>query len=246
MNCELPLAWYGCDPVGVPPPFRCRPGIWHPYIVPPVIVHAFQIQVVHPPVVVPGVLPVLVERQQNTRPAEADERPSKAVVRSAKARDPLDLRAEMQRLLRKGNDAFAAGNYQEALAQYQQAVAKAPLEPMPYFHLAQAHLALGRLAEAGVAIERGMRLHAHWPKAPFQPRALYRDNAGDYERHLGVLAEEVARNMNDEALLFLLGYQLWFDGRREEALVLLRRAGALAHDTTLVDRFLAAAQPAGN
>jgi len=159
-------------------------------------------------------------------------------------RDELEIRADMQRLLRKGNEAFAAGDYKSALGQYQQAVATAPLEPMGYFHLAQAHLAVGKLAEAGVAIERGMRLHPNWPKAPFQPRALYGDQAGDFQRHLGALAEQVGRNMNDESLLFLLAYQLWFDGQRAEATLLFERAGALAHDTTLIDRFLKVARVA--
>lgn len=242
--------WYDWDPDGPPPRFRCcGPVVWQPYCLPPVFFQSFSFQVVNPPVLVPAgsILPSVAAQQaeQNAnREAEPRDRPAPP-TRPVKARDALDMRADMQRLLRKGNDAFAAGDYKQAVNLYQQALAAAPLEPMPYFHLAQAHLALGRFVEAGVAIERGMRLHADWPQAPFQVRALYRDHPGDYDRHLGALAEEVGRNMNDEALLFLLAYQLWFDGRRDEAVVLFRRAAALAHDTTLIDRFLKAAQPPG-
>ncbi|MCS6978139.1 MAG: tetratricopeptide repeat protein [Gemmatales bacterium] len=244
--------WCDFDPDGPPPRFRCcGPIFWQPYCIPPVVYQSFSIQVTPAPVVgVPNDLLInLLARQaaqqaqgQAQGEAEPNDRPPVRPIRPAKARDAVDMRADMQKLLRKGNDAFAAGDYKQALNAYQQAVAAAPLEPTPYFHLAQAHLALNRYVEAGVAIERGMRLHPQWPQAPFQPRALYRDHAGDYERHLGALAEEVGRNINDESLLFLLAYQLWFDGRREDAVTLFRRAAALAHDTTLIDRFLKAAQ----
>lgn len=245
-------AWYDLDPDCPPPRFRCcGPVFWQPYFIPPVVYQSFSLQVMPAPVVgAPNDLLInLLARQaaqqaQGQDPAEAGNNDRQVVkpIRPAKARDALDMRAEMQKLVRKGNDAFATGDYKQALNLYQQAVAAAPLEPAPYFHLAQAHFALGRFIEAGVAIERGMRLHPQWPSAAFQPRAMYRDHAGDYERHLGALAEEVGRNINDESLLFLLAYQLWFDGRREEAVALFRRAAALAHDTTLIERFLKAAQ----
>ena len=50
--------------------------------------------------------------------------------------------------------------------------------------------------------------------------------------------------MVNDSLLFLLGYELWFDGKRDDATVLLRRAASLALDTTIIDRFLVAAAPA--
>ena len=164
---------------------------------------------------------------------------------AAKPNDDLEQRAEMLRQLRAGNEAFAEGNYALALRRYEQAVAAAPQEPLPYFHVAQAQLALDRPAEAVVAIQRGLRLHPGWPLAGFQPRALYRDRVGDYHQHLARLADAVGKNLNDDSLLFLLGYQLWFDGRRDEAVVLFQRAVTLALDRTFIDRFLKAAQEPG-
>jgi hypothetical protein len=44
-------------------------------------------------------------------------------------------------------------------------------------------------------------------------------------------------------LLFLYAYELWFDGRRIEAIPLFRQARLMTADTTFIDRFLAAAAP---
>jgi tetratricopeptide (TPR) repeat protein len=181
-------------------------------------------------------------RELNERAAPATDEPAlpRKVASGPKPRDELETRAEMQRLLRRGNDAFGTGDYAQAVEHYRQAVSTAPLEPMGYFHLAQAYLATDKLAEAGVAIERGMRLRPGWPSAPFRPRALYRDLEADYDKHLAGLADLVGKNLNDDGLLFLLAYQLWFDGRQPDAISLFERAAALAMDTNLIDRFLAA------
>jgi hypothetical protein len=155
-----------------------------------------------------------------------------------KPKDELEQKADMQRLIRAGNEAFAEGKYQQAARRYEQATDAAPQEPAAYFHLAQAHLALGSHAEAVLAIHRGLRLQPQWPLAAFQPRALYRDRVGDYQQHLARLADAVGKNLNDDSLLFLLGYQLWFEGRQDEATALFQRAATLALDTTFIDRFL--------
>ena len=156
--------------------------------------------------------------------------------------DDLKPKADMQRLVRLGNDYFADGKYAQALSQYERAIAAAPLEPLAYFHQAQADLALGKYGQAVVAIQRGLRLHPHWHTADFQPRALYRDRVGEFQQHLANLAELTGKNPNDESLLFLLGYELWFDSKRDEAVVLLRKAATLAVDPTVINRFLEVAK----
>jgi Flp pilus assembly protein TadD len=55
---------------------------------------------------------------------------------------------------------------------------------------------------------------------------------------LAKLAEAVEQHPNDDSLLFLLGYQLWFDGKRDQAEVLFKRAATLTLDRTHIDRFL--------
>jgi hypothetical protein len=180
----------------------------------------------------------LPERAVKPKKAEEPEKPAEKPA--PKPRDELVVRAEAQRLIRLGNEAFAEGHYLQAAKRYEAAANVAPFEPTAYFHLAQAQLAQGKYAEAVLAIQRGMRLRPTWPQAPFQPKALYGERAGDFQQHLAHLAELTGKNMNDDSLLFLLGYQLWFDERRDEALVLFQRAALLAFDTTFVDRFLKA------
>lgn len=152
--------------------------------------------------------------------------------------DDVDQRGEMYRFLRAGNRAFANGKYDEAMKAYVRAQVAAPMEAHPAFHAGQAHLALGNYHKAFSEIQRGLRWQPHWPDAEFKPRAFYGTKATTYAKHLARLAEAVERNPNDDSLLFLLGYQLWFDGKREDAEVLFRRAATLTLDRTHVDRFL--------
>jgi hypothetical protein len=224
--------YYPYPPLYWPPPWYLEGPFAWPYTpVPPVSVPRFQ------PADLPPAAPPAPANARNAVPDRAKP--------PAPEKDELVQRAEMQRHLRSGNDAMAAGDYAAAAKRYEQAVSAAALEAAGYFHLAQAQIALGKFAAAGVSIQRGMRLHPKWPESGFQPRALYRDRGNDYDQHLGQLADAVAKNRNDDALLFLLGYQLWFDGQRDDARKLFERAAALAFDTTFVDRFLKAPRVAG-
>jgi hypothetical protein len=218
--------YYG-QPIFLPTPYP------YPFIVPPI----WNMQPPARPMPPAGQNPP-------ANPPPANNPPPAKQPPPAPPPDDLQTRAEMQRFIRIGNDYFAEGKFAQALSQYDRALAAAPLEPLSYFHQAQADLALGKYGQAVVAIQRGLRLHPHWATADFQPRALYRDRAGEYQSHLGTLAELTAKNPNDESLLFLLGYQLWFDGKHDEAVVLFRKAATLAVDPTLINRFLQADKPA--
>ena len=67
---------------------------------------------------------------------------------------------------------------------------------------------------------------------------MYGDNVADYPEHLARLEEALVRTPDDPVLLFLYAYQLWFDGRQEEAVPLFERAARLAPDRTDSERFL--------
>lgn len=234
-------------PVFFPGPYFLGPDYW--YYGQPILVTVptpYPYPVFLPPYVqLPPAGRVPPQQPNNPPPAvnppPANNPPPKP-AQPALPPDDLKPKADMQRLIRGGNDFFADGKYAQALSQYERAVTAAPLEPLAYFHQAQADLALGKYGQAVIAIQRGLRLHPHWHTADFQPRALYRERSGEFQQHLANLADLTGKNPNDESLLFLLGYQLWFDGKRDEAVVLLRKAATLAVDPTVINRFLEVAK----
>jgi hypothetical protein len=150
-------------------------------------------------------------------------------------------RDETTRLLDLGRAAFAHQEYGLAALRFQQAAAAKPREPLPHFLLAEALFALGKYRDAVAAIHAGMALKPGWPQTLFRPRReLYQNNEAERDVQLGRLEAAVTDLPNSDPLLFLLGYVLWFDGRRAEALPILRRARDLTADPTYLDQFLKA------
>jgi hypothetical protein len=81
-------------------------------------------------------------------------------------------------------------------------------------------------------------MRIEWPLVKFNVRELYGPNANDFREHLFRLEETVTRNPKDATLLFLYGYQLWYDGQQDEARKYFRRAADAALDRTFINRFL--------
>jgi hypothetical protein len=106
--------------------------------------------------------------------------------------------------------------------------------------LAQALFALGKYRDALNAIHAGMDLKNNWPTEDFPPRALYKANAADFLEHLKRLEALVEKHPKDTVLLFVLAYELWFDGQRDKAAPLFRKAKQFAPNPDYCDRFLKA------
>jgi hypothetical protein len=149
--------------------------------------------------------------------------------------DPL---AESARQIELGKEAFAAEEYARAFSRFRRATKLAAREPMAHFLLAQALFAIGKYDEAVESIHAGLRLRPDWPKSRFRAAELYGPNAAEFAEHLKRLEAAVDRHPDDPVLLFLYGYQLWFDGRQDEAVPFFRRAAAVAPDKTDIERFL--------
>lgn len=148
--------------------------------------------------------------------------------------------AENARLLKLGKEAFAVQEYGRAAQRFRQATTVLPNNAMSQFLLAQALLALGKYHEAIDAIYAGMALQPDWPLQRFQPLELYGEHGAAYPEHLRRLEDTLTKFPNDPVLLFLFAYQLWFDGRKDEARALFLRARPGAGDPAIVDRFLKA------
>jgi hypothetical protein len=209
-------------PVAVIQPVYVQPVIQPVYYPVPYVV----------PVVVPQALTAPIQRVEKPLPPPAKPVPVAALPVAAPELP------RWQRLLKAGDEAFAEGRLPLAELLYKSSSEAAPIEGRPHFHLAQLHFSQGQFAEAVNAIRAGLKLTPDWPGAVFKPRNIYQDRGADYGRHLARLTEAVNNNLNDPTILFLLGYQLWFDGKKDEAEVYFRRAAALLPDPAHVQRFL--------
>jgi tetratricopeptide (TPR) repeat protein len=148
---------------------------------------------------------------------------------------------EYSRLLDLGMTAFKAQEYGMAARHFQQAIATQPRTGRTYFLLAQAEFALGKYKAAAASIEAGLVRQPDWPAQAFQPRAdLYPRDDNDFMTQVKRLEEAVTGQPKHGPYLFLLAYQLWFDGRRQEAGPIFQRARAVAIDPIPIDAFLRA------
>ena len=151
-----------------------------------------------------------------------------------------DPRDEHARLVRAGREAFAELEYGRAAARFRQATRLLAAEPLPYFLLGQALLAQGNYHTAFDAIRDGMRLQPGWPRAGFRPLELYGRHVDEYSALVRSTEKALARHPLDPELLFLRGYVLWFDGRKEQARGFFRQALPGAANRDAIDRFLRA------
>jgi hypothetical protein len=157
--------------------------------------------------------------------------------------DP-DPKVEHLNQLKRGQEAFAQGQYGRAADRFRVAIALDPEPPLAHFLLAQALFAVAKYDEAVAAIREGLRRQPDWPTSGFRPLRLYEGNIADYPDHLLLLEMVLGQNPDDGELLFLYGYQLWFDGRQEEAVPFFERAAPRLPDRRIVDLFLKHRPPA--
>jgi hypothetical protein len=148
-----------------------------------------------------------------------------------------DKPAEEARQIKLGREAFSAGEYGRSAERFRQAARLATDDASPTFLLAQSLFAIGKYRDSVAAIYDGMKMMPDWPKEPFPPRQLYGEVVREFPAHLDRLRQAVERDP-DPALLFLYGYQLWFDGRRADARTFLQKAAATVADPKPIERFL--------
>jgi hypothetical protein len=172
-------------------------------------------------------------------PAKPPEKPAKPEEKPKPPRPPLP-EADPRTDSAIGLEAFAAGEYGRASQRFRQAIHVNPNDARAYFLLAQAEFVLGKYDEAVEAIQKGMAIERDWPLANFRPVMLYGENVTDWPEHLRRLENALNRHPEDWVLLFLYAYELWFDGRQDEARPLFQHAAAVAPDKSYSERFLLA------
>jgi Flp pilus assembly protein TadD len=157
---------------------------------------------------------------------------------------PAQLPRDEKGLMELGIAEFRAGDFGLAAQRFRRARDSKPDLSQAYFLLAQTEFAMGQYRDAVATIHAGMALDKQWPRLAIHPRLdLYQGREADYADHLQRLGNSVAAQPNQPALLFLMAHQLWFDGRRADALALFQRARPLSANPSFVDMFLAAGAP---
>lgn len=169
------------------------------------------------------------------KPVKLDIEPAPLPLAPGRAAKP---RAEADQQIERGRIVFANDEYGRAIEHFRRAAAFAPDESTASFLLAQAQFAVGKYDEAVANITDGLKRRPDWPKSRYRSRELYRDKMADYDAHLQNLRDALAADLDDPRLLFLLGVQLWFDGKQEAAKPLLERAAKTAKDPTAIRAFL--------
>jgi tetratricopeptide (TPR) repeat protein len=223
---------FGFGPVYGPPPNWYYGSGGYPYWNTPVVVQ--------PPIVIQNIVQQPAGLPPAARgaviPPEFDPPAAKAPAKGAKlgpAPKPPEIeppkpvplgRADADRIADAGRKAFADGQYGRALELFRKALEITPAEPSAHYLVSQALFALGKYREAVAAIAAGMTLRADWPEARFVSRDLYWKTPATFDEHLNALRQAVAGFPDDAGLLFLLGHQLWFDGKQDEARALIAKA----------------------
>jgi hypothetical protein len=157
---------------------------------------------------------------------------------------PPQLPRDELGLLEQGAREFQAGDFGLAAQRFRKALDLGPKQARVYFLLAQAEFATGNYRDAVATIQAGMAIDKQWPRMAIKPSLdLYQGRQADYDNHLQRLTESAAGQPNHPALLFLLAHQLWFEGRRADALALFQRARPLTANAAFIDIFLAAGGP---
>jgi hypothetical protein len=231
------------------PAYPVVPWYYGPYGIP---INPYGIQ---PPIIIQNIVqplpPVPLIAGPNRPaviPADFDEPPPRAVPRPGKlgpAPKPKGVavvpeiakprpanRADADHIAETGRKAFADGQFGRALELFRRAAEITPNEPSAHYLISQAQFALGKYREAVSAIAAGMALRADWSEARFKSRDLYWKTPAAFDEHLAVLRKAVEAFPDDPALNFLLGHQLWFDGKHEEATPLIQKARAIGKDRT--------------
>lgn len=180
----------------------------------------------------PAALPARVEK----KPKEVDLGIVPAELPLAPA--PGNGRIEADRQLDRGKMVFARGEYGLALEHFRRATKRAADEAAAWFLLAQTQFAVGKYDEAAASVAEGMKRRPDWPASRFQSRDVYRVNPAAFDLHLQRLRDALAADPNDPRLSFLLGVELWFDDKRDEARGLFANAARLAKDPGPAEAFL--------
>jgi len=146
-----------------------------------------------------------------------------------------DAALEAGRQVKQAREAFARGEYGEAVEHLDRAN-RVTATGDAWFLKGQAQFAAGQYADAVTSIQAGLKLDSAWPTSGFNPRQL--TGADRFAAQVADLKAALAGRPNETTLQFLLAYQLWLGGDRDEAKKLFRQLKERLKDTSTIELFL--------
>jgi len=236
----VPFPYYAPPVYFEPPPIFIPPPI---IIQQPIIVQAKGEETVDVPkgldpnrfiVIRPNNDPLPLQLPKKLKEVELGVMPAEFPVARGNAVNPM---VEADRRLELGLAAFGEARYGQALEHFRHAATVAPDDSAAFFYMAQAQFAIGKYDAAAASLTQGLKLRPDWPKTRFRTRDLYRDKPEAFTEQLRQLREAQKRDPEDARLSFVLGVQLWFDGRREEAREFFEQARKTIKDPTPIQAF---------
>ncbi|HKB02804.1 MAG TPA: tetratricopeptide repeat protein [Gemmataceae bacterium] len=227
---------WGLPPGYWAPPFWSGPG-WYPARQPIIIQNIIQTPPPIPVVTGPVREPLVPPEFDPPKPAVVNVKAPAKLPPRVEVEEPAKRalgRADADRIVEAGRRAFADGQYGRALELFRKAAEITPNEPSAYYLISQVCFALGKYRDAVVAIGAGVALRSDWSEARFNSRDLYGKTPAAFDEHLEALRRAATVFPDDPTLAFLLGHQLWFDGKHEEAKPFLLKARAGGKETPAI------------
>ncbi len=182
---------------------------------------------------IPGSRGVEVFLRRRTKDLAPPEPPKEREKRLEQER----ARRERDALLDEGDRKFVLGLYPQAAILYQRAMKLDVTDAIARFAVAHALFALGQYATAGDNVRLGLDKFPDWGLVRLELPKFYK-NEDTFREKLAALANYVADHPGDGDARLLLGYCLYFSGRRGAALGEFRKLAALPGGDKHAELFL--------
>ena len=137
-------------------------------------------------------------------------------------------RTRADRLISAGDASFRKQSYARAVAQYRDAIARAPDYAEGHFRLAHAYVATRRFNLALKSAMTAIELAGTARRDGFSMDELYQGNKFAREQHDAMLFDAALREPTDGGLQFLIGFTLHYDRQPLKAREHFRKANQFA------------------
>ena len=168
-----------------------------------------------------------------------------AHVRGSKKRGER-LLAGHRKMMARGLEAFAAGDYGRARSAFVLAGSMNEYDPACRVHLAHSYFALGRYRMAVGALRQAFWLEPRIRELPYDVRSDY-GRPQDFATHLAALKQSVEAFPAEPDLPLLLAYVSYYTGQRAEAYPALleakRRSAKDGPNRRLISLFMEVCKP---